>query len=368
MDDRMRVLINPDFFAQLEIPHIAGVMLHETSHVVRDHGGRAIALGITQNTMRRWNLAADAEINDDLLLDGVPLPDSRVTPDDLGQPWGRSAESYYWAAWTEPRRELSADCGSGCHGIDDNSTRHLVGLPEGLSDAELLVLRHTVATDIARYRRQRIGSIGAGWSRWAEAILEPKISWQTMLRSKVRAAWATEAGMVDYTYRQLSRRRVRGVVLPAMTQPLPSVAVVIDTSASMDDGALSRAWVEVRSCLAALGGRRDRLAIYATDAATVRITDLAARRVELFGGGGTDMTDGICTALDGSPRPNLLIVITDGLTPWPSASPPCPMIVVLVGAVQQLPDLASLVRSEIPAWAEVIVVDDHLEALPAGGR
>ena len=49
---------------------------------------------------------------------------------------------------------------------------------------------------------------------------------------------------------------------------------------------------------------------------------MQARDVELLGGGGTDMGAGLAKAAELRPRPDLIIVLTDGYTPWPSAPPP----------------------------------------------
>ena len=59
------------------------MLVHEVGHLVRAHAERADALGADVDH-ERWNLAADAAINDDLLAAGVPLPDGAVTPATLG--------------------------------------------------------------------------------------------------------------------------------------------------------------------------------------------------------------------------------------------------------------------------------------------
>ncbi|ONI84466.1 hypothetical protein ALI144C_15045 [Actinosynnema sp. ALI-1.44] len=81
-----------------------------------------------------------------------------------------------------------------------------------------------------------------------------------------------------------------------------------------------------------------------------RIELLAARFVartpvdELADGGGTDMRVGINAALSTPGRPQLVIVLTDGHTPWPDENPACRMIAGLVGDRPPQP----------PAWVEAV--------------
>ena len=76
------------------IPLAGAVLLHEVGHVLRDHGGRADMVDSpVDRTM--WNVAADAEINDDLIAAGLGLPDGVVTPTGIGCEDGHAAEVYY---------------------------------------------------------------------------------------------------------------------------------------------------------------------------------------------------------------------------------------------------------------------------------
>ena len=93
------------------------------------------------------------------------------------------------------------------------------------------------------------------------------------------------------------------VVLPSLRQPLPRVALVIDTSGSMSDGMLGQALGEVGGVLKSLGvGRRD-LRIVCCDAEAYEaqsVRDLG--RVELPGGGGTDMRRGVVGRVGAAPE------------------------------------------------------------------
>ena len=66
--------------------------------------------------------------------------------------------------------------------------------------------------------------------------------------------------------------------------------------------------------------------------------------VQLLGGGGTDMRAGIDAALELSPRPEIIVVLTDGQTLWGSSPPRARVVVGLLGT----PTLAT------PTWATVV--------------
>jgi predicted metal-dependent peptidase len=348
VDEKWRLYVNPGKLREWTVPQVAGVLLHEVGHVIRDHAGRGGAItGGDPVAAMVWNVAADAEINDDLIAARVTLPENPVTPKSLKLPPNKVAEFYYARLnETGVAPPPGLDCGTGCHGQGAGNDSPL--LPAGITEADGLLLRRRVAEEIARLVANQPGMMGGGWQRWAEATLRPVLDWRRLLNAKVKSATAAVTGAVDYSYARPPRRRVPGVVLPSMRRPLPRVAVIIDTSASVRDTALTAAWTEVHGCLRALGVRRDLLTVYAADAKAHRVTGALSRRVALTGGGGTDMASAISTALNAARVPDLVIVITDGLTPWPPARPRREVIVALLPT--------PLPRPAPPAWARVVEV------------
>ncbi len=177
----------------------------------------------------------------------------------------------------------------------------------GLCEVDQKLLARDVARRIKEHTRSR-ASTPAGWQRWADDILEPVIDWRRMLRAAVRHGVADIAGRVDFTYRRPSRRAAAlpDVVLPSLRQPLPTVAVVIDTSGSMSDGMLSQILGEVAGLLTSVGVGRNRLHVVCCDAKAYQAQRvLNAREVRLLGGGGTDMGAGLAATDEPqtAPRP-----------------------------------------------------------------
>jgi len=155
-------------------------------------------------------------------------------------------------------------------------------------------------------------------------------------------------GAADYSYRRPSRRQaiVPNVVLPSLRQPLPEVAVVVDTSGSMGDNLLARALAEVAGVLRACGLRQG-VTVLAVDAQVQACRRVfRPEQVRLAGGGGTDMGAGIEAALRLRPRPQVVIVLTDGYTTWSDEPPPGVWVVVGLLGGGTAPDWARVVQIE----------------------
>jgi predicted metal-dependent peptidase len=372
-DQKWHLYIDPAVLADVEVGVLGFWLLHQVSHLLREHAPRypggpaperttAGPLAARTAPQRRWNVAGDAEINDDLHTTKLELPDGAIHPSRLGLPESWTAEQYWDALAGEsedaPTQRAGApqdaptpssgepDCGSGCDGQSRPWNRNKPGLS---AVGARLVSRET-ARRIREHTRQR-GDTPAGWQRWADEVLEPSVNWRRQLAAHVRRGAADITGRVDFTYRRPSRRAsaVPDVVLPSLQQPLPQVALVIDTSGSMSDSMLGQALGEVTGVLRSLGVARRNLRVIACDAVAYeaqRVRDLRAIRLE--GGGGTDMGVGLDAAAALRPRPHLIIVLTDGYTPWRRASPAG--IRVVVGLMDR--------RGHTPDWAETVLIGD----------
>ena len=352
VDESWRMRADPELTAPWTAAELGSVLVLHVCHLLRSHGERAQAAGVSPDDAGRWVKAADAEINDDLVPAGLDLPGRPVLPADLGAPDGLLAEQYFEASTTDrSAKNFDAtaagqwlDCGSGADGVprpDDG--------PPARPGWQADLLRRQVARDVIAHAKQA-GNVPGGLLRWAEEILNPKVNWRKVLAAELRRAVAEVSGAVDYSYRRPSRRAaVAGnVVLPALRRPVPDVAVVCDTSGSMTEDLLAAALAEVEGLLRALGLARQVRVLACDYAAGPAQRVSSARQVQLVGGGGTDMGTGIAAAVALRPRPAVTVVLTDGYTPWPAAAPKGTRVVIgLLGA--GAPDA--------PAWARAVRVD-----------
>lgn len=134
-------------------------------------------------------------------------------------------------------------------------------------------------------------------------------------------------------------------MLPTLRAPKITVDLIIDTSGSMGDRDLAAALSETRAVLRRTSSR---VRVLCCDAASSTPREVRSiGDVTLTGGGGTDMRVGIDTALAARPAPDVIVVFTDGGTPWPAHRLGVPLIVALIG---------SHARDTAPAWAKTVRV------------
>jgi predicted metal-dependent peptidase len=114
----------------------------------------------------------------------------------------------------------------------------------------------------------------------------------------------------------------------------------------VDDGLLAQALGEIDGVLRALGVADPQVDVLAVDAAVHAVTTVRrADAAHLAGGGGTDMALGITAAQELRPPVDVIIVLTDGQTGWPSQPAAVPVIAVLIGRTR-----ADLPRT--PDWIQ----------------
>ncbi|MFD7167259.1 vWA domain-containing protein [Streptomyces violascens] len=363
VDRHWRCYVSPTFVARTPVEELAGVWVHEVSHLLRDHHGRSDRLarerGLTGRGDRlRMNIAADCEINDDVYGDGLVRPEGAVEPGTLGLDTGELMEDYLLKFGLGPTTQLMAwlDCGSGADGLEREWELGPDGA-HGLSEQERDAVRFRVAQGI----RGRPGTAPDGWRRWAEEAFHPPQPWRELLGAAVRSAVSGAGAGEDYTYGRPSRRSagMPGVVLPSLRRKPPRVSVVIDTSGSVSDAELGSALLEVAAISRAVGGRRDLVSVLPCDAAAHIVHPLCrGEGIPLVGGGGTDLREGFARALRAQPRPDAIVILTDGQTPWPATRPPCRTVVGLfprrrAGHVWNEHD-ADYEPDTPPAWARVV--------------
>jgi predicted metal-dependent peptidase len=351
-----RVYIDPDKVREWGPEASAYVLLHEVEHWLRAHHERGQsyldAAECKHCEASFTNVCMDMEINDDPELIRH-LPGDPPTPQKAKLQPGRLWEEYYEQLKAKQKKQQSphqhvvlVNCGSAAHGqtqpyelpapggegsVESGKKKDRV---PGMQGAEAEMLRRAVAREVQQAADKEPGKVPAGLLRWAQALLAPpQVPWEKELAALIRRARVMAMGAVDYTYAKISRRAgfrkpgSRQVLTPAMRRPTPDVAVVLDTSGSMGEDDMSASLTEVVGIVRATG--QVTIPVICCDAQAGPVQRVSrSLQLEITGGGGTDMGVGIAAAEQLGV--GVIIVLTDGYTPWPSQAPRGQLVVGLV--------------------------------------
>jgi predicted metal-dependent peptidase len=371
VDDGWRMYYSPDFVMEQSAEALATMVLHEALHCVNQHGPRFRALSQSRHLHVTWNFAGDVGINHVLDRaqmpwgDFEPLRFTHLSKFDVNPEMGTEKIFFtiveYYNQHPEEVDQFT-DCGSiiGGEARDYEISRSDGDNPAIKSDQQD-VIRDQVAQEILKHAYAKgIGSIPGELLRWAQELLEPTIDWRKALAGAFRTSLATVLGRRDYVYTRPSRRQSamrignHEIILPSMRKPAPpAIAIIVDTSGSIGNDEITLFLSEVDGIVKA-NGISQGVTVIPCDADIGEIQKLRSRgaitTLKLTGGGGTDMGVGIAAAGKLRPTPKIVIVLTDGFTPWPTSVPKgVETLIVCLTAEESL--------NTTPNWAKTILID-----------
>lgn len=371
VDDGWRMYYSPSFVMEQTAEALATMVLHEALHCVNQHGPRFRALSQSRHLHVTWNFAGDVGINHVLDRaqmpwgDFEPLRFTHLSKFDVNPEMGTEKIFFTIVDYYDEHPEEAdqfTDCGSiiGGEARDYEIARSDTDNPAIKSDQQD-VIRDQVAQEILKHAYSKgIGSIPGELLRWAQELLEPTIDWRKALAGAFRTSLATVLGRRDYVYTRPSRRQSamrignHEIILPSMRKPAPpAIAIIVDTSGSIGNDEITLFLSEVDGIVKA-NGISQGVTVIPCDADIGEIQKLRSRgaitSLKLSGGGGTDMGVGIAAAGKLRPTPKIVIVLTDGFTPWPTSLPKgVETLIVCLTAEESL--------STTPNWAKTILIE-----------
>jgi predicted metal-dependent peptidase len=405
IDDRGTLYLDPKLIGSTwTLEQAAWVLVHEIWHWALGHAGRAKYVAAREGDAydaKQSNIAADLEINGGMKAAGANLPPEGAFPENYKLPNHLPFEQYYdllkqqgkkqqkqgqsrqgnYGKGPESQGEGSGqgsegctqgqgqgghgkpgeswDCGSGAHGQkrpwEDGSETDGAGgkagekdAPRGLTDTENDMLRDSLANAVKSASKTR-GDMPTFAKRWADdRLAPPKVPWEQELRAKLSQAVVMASGASDYTWQRPSRRgNPTGVIMPRLVRPQPEVCAIVDTSGSMSDDMLKGVLAEVQGIINALG--QHELPVICCDSAASKVQRVtSALDVKLVGGGGTDMRVGVKAAREQLPAHRIIVILTDGYTPWPDEISDVEFVAGLIGGFD---------AKSVPSHIHTVVID-----------
>lgn len=303
--DMRTIRYNPDFFATLTVGQIMFVLAHEVMHIAFMHGLRRL-----NRIHMLWNVAADFAINLILKEAGFEMV-ADICLD--AQYAGMSAEAIYEKLLKEAKK---IDCGA--LGEDLAEPKGADTPDEAAETQRQIEQKVAQAASMARLAGKMAGSL----ERFINEVLNPAVPWQTLLRDYMtRITFDNESW-------QRRNRRFQRIYLPAKHNlRMGEIVIIGDTSGSITEKELDQVAAEVQAISDSMNPERIRMLWADTEVKKEEVFEPGDPLVfGLVGRGGTDMRVPLDYAAQYEPQ--VVVLITDGETPWPDVEPPYPLIVV----------------------------------------
>lgn len=352
MHDTMAVDMNGNlyysdaFVNKLSDDELKGVLIHECLHMALLHISRGQNKCVNINGPAKhfyWNLAVDCQANYIAVQNGFVLPtkdvaclprnaDVVVTVQVGGKRYShtvkevekKTAEEIYVELYNHLKIPITTvnisvpggsqqdkALGEGSGGFDN----HIYdGTKEDAERSEKDWKQRAIN---AVYRAKNIGNLPAGIERLVDGLIEPKIDWRTKLYKFI-----SDDVISDYTYaRPHKRSEAVGFYNPSFTKEGLNVAVFIDTSGSIGDEELTEFKAECIGIVQSFGNVQMLLGYCDADVHSVEEisgeTDIIYSKPK--GGGGTDMRQCFTWLKKNGHRPDVVVILTDGYTPFPES-------------------------------------------------
>lgn len=328
--DMKKLYINPAFIEELgSVDAIMFVLAHEVMHVALEHGLRLN----TRNPIL-WNIACDFAINPILVESGMTFPEHVGGCLDKKYE-GMSADQIYEQlqklADKERKRGRSGKPGEGdmpgldkLHGGPDGPGDLI--RPEGGNDpAKQAEMRRQIQQKVAMAANvaRMAGKLSAGLERLVGDILDPKVPWADLLRD-----YMTRDCKDEETWGRRNRR-FQDIYLPTRySERMGPIVCIGDTSGSISNDELRQYAGETKAIIEDVRPESVRFLWADTRVAGEQVFDDGLFDPNLLkpaGGGGTDMR--VPLAYAEQFEPEVVILFTDGFTPWPDSEPPYQLIV-----------------------------------------
>jgi predicted metal-dependent peptidase len=311
--DMRKIIYNEQFIEDLKVDVVEFVIAHEVAHVMFKHGLRR-----NGRNPKMWNVACDYAINYILHESGFEIWDQCLFDKKYA---GMSAEQIYDLLEKEYGGKGGKEGGNDglpSDGLGDDLTEG-----EPLSPEERAVVDRQIEQRIAQAASvaRMAGKLSGGLERFVNEILNPAVPWQDLLRE-----YMTRVVHDDESWSRRNRR-FTNVFLPSKHNvKMGEVVIIGDTSGSITNAELARIGSEAASLAESVKPESIRLVWADTEVAGEQVFDTYDTIVpEPKGGGGTDMRVPLAHVEQYDPQ--VVILVTDGYTPWPEVEPNYPLIV-----------------------------------------
>jgi predicted metal-dependent peptidase len=344
--DMKRLYINPAFVDGIDDDVLLFVIAHEIMHTALEHGMRR-----RDREPMLWNIAADFSINLTLKDCGFKIWDQALNDDkyrnDDKLPM---AADYVYNLLKQERdkqpQPQQGQPGSGPPGMGEPGGQYYSPMLGDLKEPEDLgdpvsedALRRDIQQRVAQAANvaRMMGNLSAGLERFVQEVLDPKVPWQERLRHLMQRFTPDEENWAR-------RNRRFNIYLPSRhSERMGEIVFIDDTSGSISNEEIKQYNGEQASVAESCNPESIRIVYCDAKVKGEQVFEDGAfdvSELEPKGGGGTDMR----VALEYVEQydPEIVVLLTDGFTPWPTDEPLFPLIICCT------------TETTVPAWADVV--------------
>jgi predicted metal-dependent peptidase len=334
--DARALYYNPGYIAALTPAEVRFVLAHEAMHCALGHFARR-----AHRLRRRWDVACDHAVNLLLLDEGLePPPGALANPDFRGlsaeeiypliplEPSDRTLDNHLFDDLESPAHSEPRDTAGG--GQRPGSKRATLPLRAAGPDERFQLARAWQSRMVAAAQQaRRSGRLADSWLRLVDGVIQPQLSWRTLL-----ARYLMSAARDDYSFQRPARRE-GDALLPRLSSGEVDLCVALDTSGSIGADEIAQFVSEVD---AMKGQVRARITIHACDERLdprgpweFQHWESIALPREIGGGGGTSFRPVFEWIAAGVRPPDLLVYFTDAEGEFPGHAPAFPVIWLVKG-------------------------------------
>ncbi len=356
----------------------AALLLHAALHFLLYHKNRAEKMAAAAEDQAKWEIACDIEANQMVLIEFPVFRDaSPALPEIFGWPSRLPAEKYF-----QLLQSLSSTQGddpiASPEGQDDQYDEGCGSAVTNSSDSSLddearTLIEHSPTQNEVQDIMSRTlesgksaGYIPADIESAVQIGRKSLVNWKAELRRKMILGIAKGVGSGSVSWRRPSKRlkvhTPQGKIFfpDRRRNNFINLTVIRDTSGSMTAQDLTIVNGEIKGIIDSLGVAKFSMTVVDFDQSAhgelVVSTNLDDLKIAK-GGGGTDMMKAIKYAASLRTKPQLIVVITDGMNnpshPWDANyHPPCPVIICLTPGP----------LTSTPRWAQVVRVRDNTDS------
>ena len=324
--DGKKIYYNEEFVNSLKDNDIEFIMAHEILHCIFYHLSRR-----NNREAKRWNFAVDYAVNSILYNEFHNIPEGclydekyknktaeeiySLLPEMNGKGEGTGTEKGDYKRYEKGDTTIEIDSKGNIKVNGKEIKQYDVhkDIKDTKENIDELEKDWKIQTTKSFSQSKIAGKLPAGMNIFIEELLQPKLNWKEMMKQFI-----VSISKSDYKWLPPNKKHIhRGMYLPSLTgENLGDIAIIVDNSGSTLDYQ-QRFFSECNSLLQQYDTNMH-LLVVDTEINSYKVYNKGdSIDLKQKGGGGTDLRVAFDYIKERGINPSVVVVLTDGYTPFP---------------------------------------------------